>query len=122
MSETDATTRTDTATTTIFGPPADYTTTADAPGTPLTRPTVRWGALVWSLVFGAIAATTLWMIADPARRDAVGEWLFDLTPLAAALYLLLAIGVLVAVFGIVALIRRSERERERDRPLTAPNG
>jgi hypothetical protein len=121
MSETDSTTRTDTATTTIFGPLVD-TATADAPGTPRTRPTVRWGALVWSIVFGATAATTLWMIADPSRRDAVGEWLFDLTPLAAALYLLLTIGALVAVFGIVALIRRAERERGRDRPLTAPNG
>lgn len=111
MSETDATKRTDTATTTLFGLVDGPAT--DASGSRLARPTVRWGALVWSLIFGAIAVTTLWTITDPARRDAVGEWLFGLTPLAAALYLLLVIGVLVAVFGIVALIRRAERERAR---------
>jgi len=114
MSESDATTRRDSATTTIFGP-FDSAATTDAPGTRHARPTVRWGALVWSLVFAAIAATTLWVIADPERRDAVGEWLFDLTPLGAALYLLLVVGALTAVFGIVALIRRGERERERER-------
>jgi hypothetical protein len=110
MSEPDAATRTDTATTTIFGVPSAATTT-DAPGTSAARPTVRWGALVWSLVFGTIAATTLWVVVDRGRRDAVGEWLFDVSPLAASLYLLLALGALVAVFGLVALIRRAERER-----------
>jgi hypothetical protein len=117
MSETDATNGTDTATTTFFGLVDGPAT--DAPGTRPARPTVRWGALVWSLIFGAIAVTTLWMIADPERRDAVGEWLFGLTPLAAGLYLLLVVGVLVAVFGIVALIRRAERERERERARAA---
>lgn len=114
MSDTDATRGTDSAATTFLGlvdGPA-----ADAPGTRLARPTVRWGALVWSLIFGAIAVTTLWMIADPGRRDAVGEWLFGLTPLAAGLYLLLVVGVLVAVFGIVALIRRAEHERADTAP------
>ncbi len=78
---------------------------------PMARPTVRWGALVWSLIFGAVAATTLWVVVDRPRRDAVGEWLLDLSPLVATLYLLLALGSLVAVFGIVALIRRGERAR-----------
>ena len=110
MSDTDAATRTDTAATTIFGAP-DGATRTEAPGAPPVRPTVRWGALVWSLVFGAVAATTLWVVVDRDRRDAVGEWLFDLTPLVASLYLLMALGALIAVFGLVALIRRAERAR-----------
>lgn len=92
-----------------------WMTEPDAPDAaseqPTARPTVRWGALVWSLVFGTVAAMTLWAVVDRARRDAVGEWLVELTPLAAGLYLLLALGTLVAVFGLVALIRRGERAR-----------
>jgi hypothetical protein len=84
---------------------------ASDPSTAIARPTVRWGALVWSLLFGALAATTLWVIVEPARRDAVGSAFANLSPLAAALYALLALGVLVVVFGLVALIRRSERAR-----------
>lgn len=88
-------------------------TGADAadPSTAIARPTVRWGALVWSLLYGALAATTLWVIAEPDRRDAVGSAFANLSPLAAALYALLALGVLVVVFGLVALIRRGERSR-----------
>lgn len=88
-------------------------TGADAsdPSTAIVRPTVRWGALVWSLLFGALAATTLWVIAEPARRDAVASSFANLSPLAAALYALLALGVLVVVFGLVGLIRRAERAR-----------
>lgn len=78
---------------------------------PAARPTVRWGALVWALLFGATAAATLWIIIEPARRDAVGEWLATLSPLAAALYAIVAVGVIVALFGIVGLIRRGERTR-----------
>jgi hypothetical protein len=66
---------------------------------------------VWSLLFGAIAATTLWVTVVPARRDALGEWLLGLGPVVAALYALLAIGVLIVVFGLVAVIRRGERAR-----------
>ncbi|WP_448002846.1 hypothetical protein [Agromyces bauzanensis] len=110
MSETDAATRTDTATTTIFEA-TDGAATTHVPGTSPARPTVRWGALVWSLIFGAVAATTLWVVVDRDRRDAVDVWLLDLTPLAATLYLLLALGALIAVFGLVALIRRGERAR-----------
>ncbi|PWC03629.1 hypothetical protein [Agromyces badenianii] len=76
-----------------------------------TRPTVRWGALVWALIFGATAATTLWVVVDPARRDAVGGWLTSLSPLAAVLYAFIALGVVVAMFGIVGLLRRGERTR-----------
>jgi len=75
------------------------------------RPTVRWGALVWSLLFGALAGTALWLMLDPDRLDATGEWLATLSPLAAALYALVALGVILALFGIVGLIRRGEHSR-----------
>ena len=84
---------------------------AGSPDAASARPTVRWGALVWSLIFAALAATTLWIAVDPDRRDALGEWLLDLSPVAAWLYALLALGVLIVVFGLVALIRRGERTR-----------
>ena len=73
------------------------------------RPTIRWGALVWSLLFGATAGFTLWVLVDPARRLAVGDWLTTLDPLAGALYGLVGLGVVLALFGIVGLIRRGER-------------
>jgi hypothetical protein len=82
---------------------------AGSPDAAAARPTVRWGALVWSLIFAGIAAATLWVAVDSGRRDALGEWLLELSPVAASLYALLALGVLIVVFGLVALIRRSER-------------
>lgn len=36
-------------------------------------PRTRWAAIVWGLLFAAIAATALWMIADDARRDAIAD-------------------------------------------------
>ncbi|GAA1807494.1 hypothetical protein [Agromyces neolithicus] len=88
---------------------------APAPAPPsadvVERPTIRWGALVWSLLFGATAGFTLWVLIDPSRRLAVGEWLTTLNPLAAGLYGLIALGVILALFGIVGLIRRGERAR-----------
>ena len=83
---------------------------AAAPGAPA-RPTVRWGALVWALLFGATAATTLWVLVDPARRDVVGDWLITLSPLTATLVAVIIVGVVLALFGIVGLIRRAERAR-----------
>ncbi|MEF3402580.1 hypothetical protein [Agromyces sp. CCNWLW203] len=75
------------------------------------RPTVRWGALVWALLFGATAATTLWVLVDSARRDLVGDWLVTLSPLTATLVAVIIVGVVLALFGIVGLIRRAERAR-----------
>src|SRR5918993_1022532 len=93
---------------------ATWNSTATSDGTAaaasaLPRPTVRWGAIVWSLLFAALAGTSLWLMLDPDRREATGEWLATLSPLAAALYGLVALGVVLALFGIVGLIRRGER-------------
>lgn len=85
----------------------------EAGAEPMTRPTIRWGALVWALVFGGTATLTLWILVDPRRRIASAEWLTALSPFAAALYAVIAVGVFVALFGVVGLIRRGERARAR---------
>ena len=90
-------------------PDRDADATRALPVDAVERPTIRWGALVWSLLFGATAGFTLWVLVDPARRLAVGDWLTTLDPLAAALYGLVGLGVVLALFGIVGLIRRGER-------------
>ncbi|GAA1965179.1 hypothetical protein [Agromyces allii] len=107
----------------LFLPPADPAASGDevdsvyaaasvtAANEPAPKPTVRWGALVWALIFGGSAALTLWILVDPARRLAADAWITGLNPLAASLYALIAVGVVVAMFGIVGLIRRGERAR-----------
>jgi hypothetical protein len=101
-------------------PPAAPTATAAAAASPNgagaaasahPRPTVRWGALVWSLLFGALAGTALWLMLDADRREATGDWLATLSPLAAGLYAVVALGIILALFGIVGLIRRGEHAR-----------
>lgn len=92
-------------------PAPDVASETVAPPAQPARPTVRWGALVWALLFGTTAATTLWVLVDPARRDAVGDWLTTLSPLTATLTAVIVVGVVVALFGIVGLIRRGERAR-----------
>ena len=96
---------------TAQSPDRDPAATRGRPADAVERPTIRWGALVWSLLFGATAGFTLWVLVDPARRLAVGEWLTTLNPLAGALYGLVGLGVVLALFGIVGLIRRGERVR-----------
>lgn len=92
-------------------PPSSSPSDTAAAASAHPRPTVRWGAIVWALLFGALAGTTLWLLLDPDRREGAGEWLAALSPLAAVLYAVVALGVIVALFGIVGLIRRGERTR-----------
>lgn len=100
--------------------PADWSTataapsssdTAAAPGPPLPRPTIRWGALVWALLFGTVAAFALWTLTDLQHRDEVLFWIAAVPMQLVPLYLLAVVGVVVALFGIVGLIRRGERQR-----------
>lgn len=96
--------------------PTFAATVAPAPNPSTTeQPTVRWGALVWALLFGSVGAFALWTLVDPARRDDAVWWAIGLHPTMAVLYGLIAVGVIVALFGIVGLIRRGERKRRAAR-------
>ena len=87
---------------------------AERPGPP-ERPTIRWGAIVWALLFGTIAGFTLWVLADLQHRDAALAWVQSIPLGLLPLYGLLLVGVIVALFGGVGLIRRGERRRRAAR-------
>jgi len=93
----------------LFASPASAAASPTSP--PAERPTIRWGALVWALLFGTVASLALWVLVDPARRDAAVWWAIGLQPMMTVLYGLVAIGVVVVLFGMVGLIRRAERKR-----------
>ncbi|WP_394554423.1 hypothetical protein ACDF64_07250 [Agromyces sp. MMS24-JH15] len=73
----------------------------------LRGPRVRWGAIVWGLAFAAIAAVELWVLVDPARRDAASDWWRSLEPGMFLLVVLLAMGALLLVAGLAGVLRRA---------------
>lgn len=75
-----------------------------------TPPRTRWAAIIWGLMFAAIATGTLWMLADADRRATVAEGLVASTPTTFVTVLLLSIGVLLLVGGAAGLIRRAQRK------------
>ncbi|MFK3678105.1 hypothetical protein ACI2IP_10250 [Microbacterium sp. NPDC090218] len=75
-----------------------------------TTPRTRWAAIIWGLLFAAIAASALWMLADADRREAVADGLVSLTPTTLVTILVLTVGVLLLVGGAAGLIRRAQRK------------
>lgn len=85
-------------------------TDASAPHTEaVTPPRTRWAAIVWGLLFAAVAATSLWLIADDDRRSGIADWALTLTPVTISTLMILTIGVLVLVTGASALLRTVQR-------------
>ncbi|BDZ54282.1 hypothetical protein [Agromyces marinus] len=74
-------------------------------------PRIRWAGILWGLVFAAIAATTLWTVVDPERRDAASAWWSSLEPAMLGLMLLLALGGILLVAGLAGVLRRASRSR-----------
>lgn len=79
------------------------------PADAVTPPRTRWAAIVWGLLFAAVAATSLWLIADDERRSGVADWALTLTPVTISTLMILTIGVLVLVTGASALLRTVQR-------------
>jgi len=88
------------------GTVADVDSTASAP-----PPRTRWAAIIWGLVFAAVAWGGIWMLSDTARRHDVTDWLGTLDPGSITAFALLTVGALVLVGGMVGLIRRAQRMR-----------
>lgn len=86
------------------GAPAPIDAAASSHG-----PRTRWAAIVWGLVFAALASGALSVVLSPQHRLELIEWVTRLQPTTLALYGALAIGVIVLLFGLVGLLRRAQR-------------
>lgn len=89
-------------------PPAAVTA-SPAPLIDHAAPRVRGAAIIWGLLFAAIAFAGIWMLTDDERRSATADAITTLTPGTATAVVLLAVGVLVLVTGAVGLIRHAQR-------------
>lgn len=85
-----------------------------------TPPRTRWAAIIWGLLFAAIAGGALWALADETRREAVADALLTLTPPTIITILLLTAGVLLLVGGATGLIRRAQRKLAAATPAASP--
>lgn len=74
-----------------------------------TSPRTRGAAIVWGLLFAAIAAFGIWTLTNDDRRAGTADWITTLTPNTVYSLVLLAIGVLILVGGAVGLIRHTQR-------------
>ncbi|WP_311258985.1 hypothetical protein [Microbacterium sp. WCS2018Hpa-9] len=83
----------------------------------VTPPRTRWAAIVWGLLFAAVAATSLWLIADDDRRSGIADWALTLTPVTISTLMILTIGVLVLVTGASALLRTVQRRAVQRRAV-----
>jgi hypothetical protein len=78
-------------------------------------PRVRGAAIIWGLLFAAIAFAGIWTLTDDDRRSAAADAITTLTPGTAVALGLLALGVLVLVTGAVGLIRHAQRRAAASR-------
>ena len=89
------------------------TVTIERTETPLPRPRVRVGAVVWGLIVTAVGAGALYLLTSAERRQAAIDWVTSLTPFGFVIVGLALLGALIFVIGIVVLIRDAQRRRTR---------
>ena len=82
----------------------------EAPGE---RPRTRVTALVWGVVFLALAAAGWWWSSAPDRfaraRESVEGWLLEADPASVTVAVVTALGALLLVAGVAGLARRAQR-------------
>lgn len=96
------------ATAAVSSAAAEPAAASAAPAEP-TAPRTRGAAIVWGLLFAAIAAFGIWTLTDDDRRESTAGWITTLTPNTVYSLVLLTIGVLILVSGAIGLIRHAQR-------------
>lgn len=81
--------------------------------TPVPSPRVRWGAIAWGVILTSTAIGTLLVVGSPGRRAAFSNWLAEVTPATVALLATLFVGGLLLLLGLLAVIRRVQRNAGR---------
>jgi hypothetical protein len=97
------------------------TVTVERIDTPLPRPRIRVGAVVWGLIVTGVGAGALYLYSSPERRQAAIDWVLSLTPFGFLIVGFAALGALIFVIGIVVLIRDAQRRHARATDASSDN-
>lgn len=73
------------------------------------RPRTRWGGIVWGLALAAIALAGVVVAAAPQRIADITAWLMTGDPATVIASAIVAVGVLLLLTGVVALLRRAQK-------------
>ncbi|MFC4244321.1 hypothetical protein ACFOYW_13150 [Gryllotalpicola reticulitermitis] len=76
-----------------------------------TTPRIRWGGIIWGLVFVASGWFALWTMQSHERRSAFSDWILTLNDGGWAIVAAFAIGALLLVLGLIAALRAATRPR-----------
>lgn len=74
------------------------------------EPRLRVGAMVWGVIVCIASATTLAIVAAPQRREAVLDWLLDLTPSSVGVLAIVAVGGVMLLLGLVSVLRHRQND------------
>lgn len=74
-----------------------------------TTPRIRWGGIVWGLVFAATGWFALWTMLAEDRRAAFSDWILSLENGGWAVVAACAVGGLVLVIGLISGLRAATR-------------
>jgi hypothetical protein len=84
----------------------------DAYGTErATRPSIRWGGVVWGAILVVFAATMLWVVSARPRVLGAEAWLATLSPASAWTLAFVAAGVIILILALLAVVRSAQRKR-----------
>jgi hypothetical protein len=78
------------------------------PQTAPTRPRTRWAAIVWGVVFAALALAGMSLTSNPAALTGFPKWVMEVEVGTLIGYGLLAVGALVLIVGLVGLLRLAQ--------------
>lgn len=89
-------------------PPAESPHAAETPH-PAESPRTRWAAIIWGMLFAAVAVVGIRLLADESSTETIADALMALTPTTFGALALLTVGVLILVTGAVGLVRHLQR-------------
>lgn len=72
------------------------------------RPRIRFGTISWGLIVGVGGAALLWLLVTPGARSELVQWVLDLQPGIAILLVVVAVGAIILLLGVLALIRQRQ--------------
>lgn len=83
------------------------------------RPRVRFGTISWGLIVGLGGSALLVLLLTPGARSELVQWVLTVHPHVVVLLALVAIGALLLLLGVLAVIRGQQlRSRSTARSTT----